>query len=90
MRDYNVQPHSKSKSSDGRVEKKTSKRPVSVKEKEALKQARKAMRTGETMSEDQRRRAEQDRRTLYIRFKVSFFSSCKAVNMMSTHLGFTA
>ena len=68
--DY-VQPHSKSKSSDGRVEKKTSKRPVSVKEKEALKQARKAMRTGETMSEDQRRRAEQDRRTLYIRFKVS-------------------
>ena len=68
-----VQPHSKSKSSDGRVEKKTSKRPVSVKEKEALKQARKAMRTGETMSEDQRRRAEQDRRTLYIRFKVSFF-----------------
>ena len=67
-----VQPHSKSKSSDGRVEKKTNKRPVSVKEKEALKQARKAMRTGETMSEDQRRRAEQDRRTLYIRFKVSF------------------
>ena len=69
--DYYVQPHSKSKLSDGRVEKKTNKRPVSVKEKEALKQARKAMRTGETMSEDQRRRAEQDRRTLYIRFKVS-------------------
>ena len=64
------------------MEKKTNKRPVSVKEKEALKQARKAMRTGETMSEDQRRRAEQDRRTLYIRFKVGFFG-CQAVNLIS-------
>ena len=57
---------------DGRVEKKSGsgKRPVSAKEKAARAAARKAMRTGATMSEDQRRRAEQDRRTLYIRFKV--------------------
>ena len=52
------------------MEKKSSKRPVSTKEKAARAAARRAIRTGETMSEDQRRRAEQDRRTLYIRFKV--------------------
>ena len=46
------------------------KRPVSKKEMEAKRLARKAMKSGETMSEDQRRRRDQDRRTLYIRFKV--------------------